>query len=394
MSEDTANGDGANGDGSNGNAAENDAAKSDAVNDVVDHGDASTESSASIWSQFIARVKHDPWGALAAVGLVVSVVFVAVEFRYLTTLNNEWSVLVRNAFYGAWTIGLLMAATFSVRTFRVRHVLRSWLHGFFPVLAVVLILGRATEFISDSGNLRTAFIVPILEECIKLAPLLLIVATTWMGKTREPSITDFAISGFAIGAGFGLHEDGLWVRDVAGGFDGSWWGRLFPNFLNDDPFVVAHPGWTALVGLGVGFCWHFRQARFAWLIGAVPLAVATLDHVSINYRGDAATRLRSLVMEGRLAAWMLIGGLLLALLVDLNAKKKGSAGYPTRTVRDCLTRPRSAPVAVRLPLAMLLIAQLRAVNGDAYRRVRDLRAQDAIAVEPDVSADADGATTF
>jgi RsiW-degrading membrane proteinase PrsW (M82 family) len=102
-----------------------------------------------------------------------------------------------------------MLITFSVRTLRVRHVLRSWLLGFFPVLASVLIVARLTEFVADSGDLRTAFLIPVIEELFKLVPLLLIVATTWLRKTIEPSITDFTISGFAIGTGFGLDEDGL-----------------------------------------------------------------------------------------------------------------------------------------------------------------------------------------
>lgn len=334
-----------------------------------------------VWSQIVAAAKRDPWGALALGGLVASVVFLVLELRYLTTLNNEGGTLLRNAGYGAWTIGLLMLVTFPFRTLRVRHVLRLWLLGFFPVMATILLLVRLTEGFAE-GNLRTAFIVPITEELVKLAPLLVIIAATRMQKTTEPAIVDFVIGGFAIGAGFGLHEDGLWVRDIAGGFDGSWWGRIFPNYLNDDPFVVAHPGWTALVGLGIGLCWHFRTARFAWLLGFAPLAVATLDHISINYRGDAGDTMRGLVMDGRLPAWLLIIGFVVAVLIDLDAKKKGMPGLPTRTARECVTRPRMVPAKARVPVAVLLIAQLRTLNGAAFRRARTVRSANTPTAPP------------
>jgi hypothetical protein len=64
-------------------------------------------------------------------------------------------------------------------------------------------------------------LIPIVDVPFKLAPRRLILVMAWLCKTVELSITGFASCGLAIGDDFAMHEDGLWVRDMAGGFDGS-----------------------------------------------------------------------------------------------------------------------------------------------------------------------------
>lgn len=333
-------------------------------------GPATAAKAPSLFGRFIKVAKQDPLGALAVIGLAISLVLFIAEFRYLTSLGNESSVLVRNLGYGVWTISLMMLVTVATRTLRVRHVLRHWLFGFFPALAGVLVVESAITL--EAGNLRSAFIVPILEESLKAIPLLVLLLMARARRVADPSITDFAIAGFAIGAGFGLHEDGLWERDIAGGFDSSLWGRLFPNFLDDNPFVVAHPGWTALVGLGIGFMWHFRHRNAAWVLGLAPFSVAVFDHISINYRGDAQDRLRGLMMDGKLPAWLLVAGLVLAVVIDWHSRRSAPMeDLSTLSLKNRLQAAWSLPTPkMKLFGGVLLIAQLRWLNGIAYHRAR------------------------
>lgn len=343
---------------------------------------------------FVERAKADPLGAIGVVGLAVSLLCFVIEFRYLVSVGNEPGVLVRNMAYGVWTIGLLMLATLALRTLRIRHVVRYWLFGFFPAIAAVLIVEAVIPV--DDGNLRTALIVPILEELLKAVPLVVLMLLARAKRIAEPAITDFAVVGFAIGAGFGLHEDGLWERDIAGGFDSSFWGRLFPNFLDDNPFVVAHPGWTALIGLGLGFMWHFRHRRAAWLIGLAPFLVAVADHMSINYRGDNYDRFRGWVMEGRLPARMLVVGLIAAVAVDWYTRRSADmSDRPSMSLRARIAKARSMPTRKTQVLgAIILIAQLRWLNGVAYRQVRERRPQTASPSSRTAASQTTTITTF
>ena len=320
-----------------------------------------------------STAKVHPWSALAAFGLALSFVALALTLNRLRGLGNSLGTLLRNASYGFWTVLILMLLTYTVRTLRFRDMMRGWFFGFFPAMALVIIIAKLSESIADSGNLRTAFMVPIIEETVRAIPIVLLLAIVAHRKGPEPSITDLAIFGYAVGAGFGLHEDGLWVRDIASGYDGSFWGAFFPNFLSGNPFVVTHAGWSGLAGLGIGFGWHFRHHRLAYLLAVVPVGVTTLDHISINYRGDASDRLRWLVADGKLPAWLFVAGFLVALFVDRSTRNKTDAAH--------IDRERIAPLLTQVPtledkrfgaiMTLLVIGDYRAANGRCYRRGRN-----------------------
>jgi hypothetical protein len=75
------------------------------------------------------------------------------------------------------------------------------------------------------------------------------------------------ILGFVVGGGFGVHEDALAGRQVAAGFDAVGWAWLFPTFqVRPSPFVLAHAGWGALIGLGIGAASLLRRHRIAALV--------------------------------------------------------------------------------------------------------------------------------
>lgn len=328
----------------------------------------------SILATIVGGVRRHPRSAVAAAGLVVSLLVFLLSVQDLRQMGNTLSTITRHGWYGMWTVGWMMAVTFHVRTLRLRHVVRGWLTGFFTAVGLILIVVWMTEWLIPTGNLRTAFIVPIVEEMGKALPLLWLAWMGLRGKIAEPSITDFVILGYAIGAGFGVHEDGLWVRSVSTGFGSSVWGVLFPTFLWKSPFVIAHAGWTAMVGLGIGLTWHFRRLKVGWLLAAVPLALAILDHIAINYRGSAEGFLRALTFDGHLPAWVLLAGFALAVVLDSRVIRQQlpELGIPdSLRMRGMLTTARALPTArTSLLAAMLLIAQRRVVNGWAHRNHR------------------------
>jgi RsiW-degrading membrane proteinase PrsW (M82 family) len=265
---------------------------------------------------------------IGVVGLAAAAVALVLEVSHLRRVGNPLGGMVRNTWYGVWVLGWMMVLTLGLRTLRLRNVVRLWLVGFFGAIGAVALGGGLITANVGPGNLRTAILIPVLEEVVKAIPLVVVLILVARGRLQEPAVTDMVILGFAVGAAFGVHEDGLWVRIVADGFGSGIWGTLFPTFLWRAQFVVAHAGWTALVGLGLGLAWHWRRHRLAWVVAAVPFLVATVDHMAINYRGGIGDTLRSVTADGSLAGIILLAGFAVAVLVDWSTRRRHERAHP------------------------------------------------------------------
>ena len=238
---------------------------------------------------------------------VTMVFFVIAVFR----LGN-WGDLLRHAGLHLWVAGWLLVVTYRTRTIGVREVVRMWMVGFFTVVLFVFVFTEPVERLIGTGNLQTAFWVPIVEEAGK------VLALVWWGlrqrrRGSHATMSDFVLLGFAVGAGFAFHEDALWERVAASGF-GPGLARWFPTFLTS-PYVVTHSGWGLLIGFGVGVFLLHRTRVWGLPIGAAFVALAVLDHSAINLRGGFDW-VRSLVNGGRLAASMIVVAVVVALAHD------------------------------------------------------------------------------
>lgn len=230
-------------------------------------------------------------------------------------VDGEWGMLWRNAWLHAWVLAWLLLVSFLPRTVSLTTVAAYWLVGFFLSVGVTFAIAEPVEQLIGSGNFQTAFLVPIVEEALKAAPLLGYVFLAGRRRVPEPTVMDLLILGFAVGAGFGIHEEALWLRSVASGMEGggllAW---LFPTMMRrSTQFVVAHGVWTAFVGLGFGIFAVYRHLFRAWIVPLVALVLAIVDHAAVNFRGFD---LQVIMMGGRLLAWLMVGGLILALLHD------------------------------------------------------------------------------
>jgi hypothetical protein len=334
-------------------------------------------------SSVMTLIRTRPCASMALVGLVVSLIALVGELVYLGRLANPTvGNIMQNATYGAWTVGWMMVATMAVRTFRLRDVVRFWLVGFFAAAGVVSFLGIGITTAMAPGLLRTAIVVPVVEEVVKALLLLAFLLVAVRSRGREPSIVDLMIVGFALGAAFGVHEDGLWVRLLADGF-GAGWGSLFPVYVWDPVVVVAHAGWTALAGLGLGLAWHLRRHRWAWILAVVPLALAIFDHVSINLvlsqAAEGVTRgagwtMRAMTGHGSLVAQVVLLGFVAAAVVDWLALRRRLAVDPLpawSTLPGIRANVRALPgLRAKLLGALLLLGERRAHLGARYARVR------------------------
>ena len=255
-------------------------------------------------------------------------------------------------------IGLLVG-----RSLSVRRLVGFTLTGFFLIPILVKVAhGPLTRWAGEGTNWASAGVVPVLEEVLKALPLVVVVIAMRRDRTRSLSVLDFGLAGFALGAGFAIHEDLLWERTLVGGFDGVA-GLLAPSFVVDPLLVVGHAGWTALIGLGIGIAVVHRGRGPAWLAAVLCTALAIGDHAAANYRGDVDVR--AWVLDGRLAVAALAVGLVGAIISGLSVQRWA-------TERDRVFPPvplsqRLAPSALLFPSAEYARERSMAHTG-AWRR--------------------------
>jgi RsiW-degrading membrane proteinase PrsW (M82 family) len=230
---------------------------------------------------------------------IAAVVVVAAMWRGLTFDSPDdgfVETLVAHGWVLVWlgALGLLVG-----RSLPARRLVGFLLTGFFLVpILVKLAHGPLTGLVGEDTNWATAAVVPVLEELMKAIPLIALLLGTRRDPSRSLSVLDFGLAGFAVGAGFAIHEDLLWERTLVGGFEGLG-GILAPSIVVDPLLVVGHAGWTALVGLGIGFAVVHRGRGPVWLVAVVGASLAVADHAAANFRGDVDVR--AWLLDGRLA---------------------------------------------------------------------------------------------
>lgn len=251
----------------------------------------------------------------------------------------DWGQRLGHARYHLFVVGWFLLATYRLRTVGFREVVRLWVTGFFPVALVTFALAEPVERLIGTGNFQTGLLVPVVEEVVKALPLLLW-TTLARPAQRHGTLSDFWLLGFALGAGFSFHEDALYGRLVASGFDDGLYGTLFPIFLTGSQFVITHAGWTALAGLGVGVFSLYRTRPWGMPVGLALLAVPIMDHAAVNWRGTGSELLRALVGDGRLGAVLLVVTAIGCVAHDaytLRWADKRDRLFPSPRVRDDLT---------------------------------------------------------
>lgn len=267
--------------------------------------------------------------------------------------------LIKIAFYQGWTLGLLLLVTARVRSISVGTVARYWLAGMFTV---VMVTYQVNDLLSGLVSPSSVWITPVLEELLKAAPLALAVG---LGRRawRHPGLSDLMILGFAVGAGYAFHEEALWERGAASGFEFNL-GLFVPSiFQQDGHFVVGQAVWTSIIGLAIGLFILHRRQRGAVVAAAVSVLVVVGDHMSVNDTESALDVVRQLLFNGKLVGLIFVVAVVAA--INLDRARLGAI-----SARDHLF-PSERVQGSRVTTAADQNDPLQSLLASRYRRLRN-----------------------
>ncbi|TCC39160.1 PrsW family intramembrane metalloprotease [Kribbella capetownensis] len=227
--------------------------------------------------------------------------------------------------------------------------------------------------LQDAIRQASPTIDPIIEELVKIVPLLLIGIN--VRSRLQHGLTDYVVLGAGLGAGFGLLEAvGRFGMDADHAIPISGGGWILPSFSS--PYIPGvkqflstafpapagsldiadlaklasglssgtsiHLAWTALAGLGVGLL--LRERRWTKLLGLLPIGFACSLHTLHNYvavNSDSAAEPFSSALENLLWLVPLIG-LAVAMALDLKTLHRAKSVVP----EVLLPGERPGPAAV------------------------------------------------
>lgn len=216
-------------------------------------------------------------------------------------------------------VGLLLVVTSFTRSVGTRLAVRLFLIGG-GIMTLAILLAELSEVVIDASSASRDVFVPLMEETLKLAPLLFLVRRWRDGRRFALGASDLLVMGAAVGAGFALVEDAF-IRDAFG------WGgtvALFPTTervlsVFGDRLISGHAVWAALAGggLGLGVLLFGFTAR-GYVVGLAGAGVSLLDHIANNMTADGRWGfLHDVVLGGWLtfAAFLVVA--IACVLVDL-----------------------------------------------------------------------------
>lgn len=228
----------------------------------------------------------------------------------LQTGEHAFTALFTNLLF----VGPLILLATLTRTVSLRLLVALFLTGAF-LMGVMLIAGI---FLAPMGDAGSGWIGPILEEVLKLAPVVYLL-WRWRGRrTWSLGATDVMIMAAASGAGFGLVEDAH-IRAKFGWPDQIDW--LPVTEIIAGRVIPGHAIWTTIAGAGLGIALmvrHLRLPALALAIGAFGWVIA--DHVTNN--------MGTLEILGTVSIVLLFVGAIGAIAIDLYALSRPRPSVP------------------------------------------------------------------
>ena len=241
-------------------------------------------------------------------------------------------------FVALWNVVLLMGAlaivTIPTRTVTAMELLAPFSLGGAMVGVAVLAGWGFDQVLGTKEGAARALGMPLVEEVLKIAPVLWIL---WRQRQRRAltfGATDIVLLAAASGAAFYWVEEAFIIHNQR---SWSFVGR-FPTTDITSNFVANHALWTAIAGLTIGISLLLRGPRLRMLLIAVSGCLwSALDHgvnnYNVNFGGAMSRVFRAVTWNGYLSFYIFLVGVCFALALDLYfvhlaARGPAKAGWP------------------------------------------------------------------
>lgn len=292
---------------------------------------AETPAAPTMAGVLITWARTRPLELLPIVGLLIALI----TFAFVAggaILGGAGDQLMKNVAANSFVLIWMLLATISVRTVGVRDTMVAFLSGIFLCTSLVYFTIRPLRNQISDEIFASSVIGPLVEEGIKLLPLLLILWAYHRRWNRDHGVSDLLVLGFAVGSGMGMAEDILYKRNIGELFTGSW-GWIFPTFYERSPVsteifgiwapsmpqitLVAHAGWGMIIGFGLGLASIYRRRPILAMgvaIGA--LALVIVDHSAYNFAVQQRTWFPRLLLDHNLLAFLIVLIIPLSIVYD------------------------------------------------------------------------------
>jgi len=251
-----------------------------------------------------------------------------------------------------------------------------------PLMVLAGILFEWAGLDLSESDVGSWAVVPVLEELVKLGPVLLVAALHQRKTTLTFNPSDWLLVGCAAGAGFAMVENAQLVqhspgvlRDMARHYGPSW---LVPGAWGAAGYV-GHAAATGLAAAGMGLARSLSRVAAARHASAtlsrvallVPLGWVIAEHVLANLHVSTGSSATFVLGNGRLTPWLFLGMVVLIVASDIARARQVLAHSRTLRVRMAMTR--EALTGSRLPKRRTLwqrtgvaAAELRLLNATAW----------------------------
>jgi RsiW-degrading membrane proteinase PrsW (M82 family) len=260
------------------------------------------------------------WGPGTVINLYTLAYFLVYSCFLLLLLPKTGPALL----FPAYFLVMMLIVTVANRSLPLRWVAFCFIYGStLVVFAALMLAWPIDQLVGVNSRFAGTVLVPILEETVKILPLLVFLAWTGWRFRWTAGASDLTILGAALGAGYALVEDTLlgYVPRIsaadyllrahgAGPHLGPLY--LFPSMDigTADTAFMGHAATTAFVALTIGLARLLagRLGKAAWALPVVAWLWVVVEHGLFNYVADVG-RLDGLVKfiytldaKGRLAS--------------------------------------------------------------------------------------------
>jgi RsiW-degrading membrane proteinase PrsW (M82 family) len=262
----------------------------------------------------------------------------------------------------------------------------SGVNAFALGLGVVVLLAigagqlMASAGLDMSAGITNWGLVPLVEEAVKLLPVVFAMAMYQRQKGLTPNPSDLLMLGCCAGAGFALSENVALVQNnaaVARDMARQYGPNLAGFYLVPGAWGAAgYAGHAAATGFiagsyGLGRALEHRLGARWWIVPAACTAWIVIEHMFVNLYVNAGSSIALIFGNGRLTPWLFVA--LAVLIVTLDVMRHQSTLAQSRMLRWTTKLTKTAMLATKPPLppsrfaaVRMYVAALRTVNAAGW----------------------------